>query len=808
MWRDNLHCVEGEDMESIRDTLRSIRFIGIANAFQTFLYAVQRDRSDRRLRRMKTPSRRIQPGELKNYDSIDSGLRFNFTHAELEVKFLAPDLVRITWGPGRLPPPYALVKTDWPFVDTEHRNRGVSHGIGSSQFEVLVSEDGALKYLDVDGNLLREERVPSRQGDSWSVQVDLAPDEHVYGLGDRSAPLNLRSGSYRMWNTDPGGSLGPGDDPLYLSIPTLVNLHSQGCTLVFYENSFNGTVKVEDHMVIAFGGGALRYYFMVGAPTQLLERYTELTGRPVLPPRWAFGYHQSRWGYKSEQIVREIVAGFKAHALPLSVVHLDIDYMDGYRVFTVDSERFPDLAGLAQELGNQGIRIVTILDPGVKRDTQFDVYSEGLTEDVFCKRSDGKTTYGLVWPGWCAFPDFTRPETRFWWGSYYKRLLDKGVAGFWHDMNEPASFAAWGDYTLPLNTRHDLDGSEGDHRQAHNLYGLLMNRSGYEALRKFRPDRRPWIVSRSGWAGVQRYAWHWTGDTESTWQSLRMTISMILNLGLSGVPFVGPDIGGFSGSPTAELYLRWFQLATFLPFFRTHSAVHTPHREPWTFGEPYLTIIREFLAFRYKILPYLYTLAWHANQYGHPLVRPLFWSDVEDPDLWAIDDAFLLGENLLVAPILEEGVNSRGLVLPKGDWYNFWDDTILRGPGEVELDASLEHIPLLVTAGCVLPMDKDDVLELHIYPPVEGPGRSLLYSDEGDGYGESRLDLFELTRKGDKVDMRWVKEGKYPFPYSAIDIHMHGLHVTNVHVDEHEVPYKDNRIRVQSFNRIRFQVSS
>ncbi|UCF62586.1 MAG: alpha-glucosidase, partial [Anaerolineaceae bacterium] len=417
------------------------------------------------------------------------------------------------------------------------------------------------------------------------------------------------------------------------------------------------------------------------------ERYTELTGRPVLPPRWAFGYHQSRWGYKSEGMIRELVAGFLEHALPISAIHLDIDYMKGYRVFTVDSERFPDLAGFTHELESQGIKIVTILDCGVKSDPQYSVYNEGLAEDVFCKGPDAEVLYGPVWPGWCAFPDFTQPKTRSWWGSYYGRLLELGVAGIWHDMNEPAVFSAWGDYTLPQSTQHDLEGRGGDHREAHNLYGLLMNRSGYEALRELRPDRRPWIVTRSGWAGIQRYAWHWTGDTESSWRSLRMTVSMILNLGLSGVPFVGPDIGGFSGSPSAELFTRWFQLATFLPFFRTHSAVFTPPREPWVFGEPYLTIIRDFLGLRYKLLPYFYTLAWQSHQYGHPMVRPLFWHDVEDPNLWGIDDAFLLGKNLLVAPILEESASSRHLVLPKGNWFNFWDDTILQGPGEVETSA-------------------------------------------------------------------------------------------------------------------------
>jgi alpha-glucosidase len=286
-----------------------------------------------------------------------------------------------------------------------------------------------------------------------------------------------------------------------------------------------------------------------------------------------------------------------------------------------------------------------------------------------------------------------------------------------------------------------------------------------------------------------------------------MTIPMILNLGLSGIPFVGPDIGGFSGSPEAELYVRWFQLATFLPFFRTHSAVNTSRREPWTFGEPYVTIIRESLNLRYKLLPYLCTLAWCANQYGHPMVRPLFWHDVKDPGLWAIDDAFLLGENLLVAPILEERVSSRKVVLPKGNWYNFSDDTLLGGPGEVELEASLERIPLLVRAGCVLPMDKNEVLELHIYPSSEDAERSLLFSDEGEGYGDSRLDYFELTREDDEVDLHWMKHGVYPFPYTTVEIHMHGPQVTRVQVDEQEVPCKENRVIVRMFDHIHFQVS-
>jgi alpha-glucosidase len=281
---------------------------------------------------------------------------------------------------------------------------------------------------------------------------------------------------------------------------------------------------------------------------------------------------------------------------------------------------------------------------------------------------------------------------------------------------------------------------------------------------------------------------------------------MMLNLGLSGIPFIGPDVGGFSGSPGAELFTRWFQFATFLPFFRTHSAFFTPRREPWTFGEPYLSIMREFLELRYKLLPYIYTLAWQSSQYGHPMVRPLFWHDPEDQRLWDVDDVILLGENLLVAPILEEKAESRILVLPKGRWFNFWDDTQLQGPDEVEIDVSLERIPLFVSAGCVLPMEKESVLELHLYPSFGKSGRGILYSDEGDGYGTSRLDRFEVRRDGHEILLDWDKGDGYALPYSMIEVQLHGEVVVSAEVDGGEVPCERSRIAIKDFNQLRLRV--
>jgi alpha-glucosidase len=545
----------------------------------------------------------------------------------------------------------------------------------------------------------------------------------------------------------------------------------------------------------------LRYYFVPGPPQRALERYTQLTGRPPIPPLWSLGYHQSRWGYSSAEDVRAVARGFQERELPLNAIHLDIDYMDGFRVFTVDARRFPDLAGLVAELAGQNIRLVTIIDPGVKRDPKYFLYREGLAAGYFCRKPGGRQPQvAQVWPGATVFPDFTDPQVRSWWGTQYRRLLDQGIAGIWHDMNEPAAFAAWGDLTLPRPTRHKFDGQGGDHRRAHNLYGLLMDACAYEALREYRPDQRPWLLTRSGWAGVARYAWSWTGDIESSWAALRQTVSTLLGLGLSGIPFSGSDIGGFSGAPDAELYTRWFQLAAFTPFFRTHSAVGTPPREPWRFGEPTLSIIRAFLKLRRRLAPYLYTLAWEASQKGYPVMRPLFWAQADDPDLWSVDDAFLLGDALLVAPILEPGASSRQIRLPAGEWWSLWDGRIFKGPGVITHPAEIERIPVLVRGGSLLPLAEHPGLTLHLYPPEAGESRAQLYSDAGEGYADWRVDRFRLASTRVCLDVFHQVEGDYAFPFERIDIQLHGRPIARARIDGTEWPCERNCVRIPEIN--------
>lgn len=793
-------------MLDLKTALMALRFMGFAQVFRSIQYAVRRDVWERRRERDRQEGEAVLPGAIRGYETDARGVLLDLEALSLDIHFLTDDFVRITWTPGDLPVPYALERTEWPIVDLKVLELPAAIRVESPALEIQIEQGGGIAFHLPGGELLRSEYPPRRSGERWMHAVELSPQAGVYGLGERSVGPNLRPGHYRLFNSDAGGSYGPQADPLYLSIPVIISFEEgRGC-LVFFENSYEGSISIDERISTEFEGGALRYYVAFGSAEHLIFRYTQLTGRPPIPPRWALGYHQCRWGYRTEADIREVVQGFIEHDLPLSAVHFDIDYMDGYRVFSVDRSNFPDLPALIGELAQKEIHAVAILDPGVKVDPDYHVYTEGIAGGMFCKLPDGSLLRAPVWPGWCVFPDFSNPTARAWWGSQYARLLDLGVSGVWHDMNEPAAFAAWGRMTFPSVTQHDLDGRGGDHREAHNLYGLLMNWAGFDALKALRPERRPWLLSRSGWAGLQRYAWKWTGDTESSWDALRMTIATILNTGLSGIAYSGPDIGGFSHHPDKELYLRWFQLAAFLPFFRTHSATGTPAREPWRYDEQTLNIARRYLQLRYRLLPYFYTLAWEAHHKGFPLVRPLFWFHPGDTDLYAIDDAFMLGQALLVAPVVGEGLTKRTIRLPEGRWVDFWEDTVYEGPREIELLAPLQHLPLLVSAGSILPMEERECLSLHLYPPAVGECAAQVYMDAGDGYGPWRVEHLLQARVANILELTRTSEGDYPFPYEQIEIVLHTIRCERAQVDGRDCALDEQRLVLKDFHRIHFEL--
>jgi len=802
----------------IKKILTSLRFLGFSQSLLTLLSTLKRDFTAWRYRTPKSEEPKQKPGPLRSTSKIFRGRKFEFTHASLEIHFLKPDLVCLTWGPGKKSPPYAVTDQGWPKVPikTQQTAQG-GYALYSEKLRIVISSYGEITFLDLEGKTLRTELPPRKIGPSWEHDAVLAEEERIHGLGEKAAPLNLRAANpegewatFEIRNQDIGGHYESGDDPLYLNVPLYISRIRDKGYLVFYENPFRGTFTF-DHPTrqtnakakASFQGGMLRYYFTFGSLPDLIQRYTELTGRPPLPPAWSLGYHQSRWGYKTTDDILDVLNGFEEHDLPLSAIHLDIDYMRGYRIFTVDQERYPDLSHLADRLHEQKIHLVTIIDPGVKKDKDYFLYQQGIEGNYFCTLPNGKPVTAQVWPGCCAFPDFSHPETRAWWGSQYQKLLQKGVDGFWHDMNEPAAFTAWGEPTLPLPTQYRLEGLGGNHKQVNNLYGLLMNKAGCEGLMEHQPEKRPWLLSRSGWAGNQRYAWNWTGDVNTSWETLRQTLTTMLNLGLSGIPYTGSDIGGFGGHPSPELFTRWFQLAAFTPFFRGHSATGTPRREPWVYGEPYTSIVREFLNLRYHLMPYLYTLAWKSHQTGHPLMRPLFWSYGSDPTMADVPDQYLLGEDLLVIPIMEENQTRKQVAFPPGEWISYWDDTVHQGPQKIKLDVSLEKIPLFVRAGCVLPTAAGGTLHFHLYPPTKpsaGAVKSGLYQDAGDGYGPRRLDNFSLERNRRGIHLAWEKMGKYPFPHQSLSLHIHTSDLfSGAKIDGLEVEMEENMLQTEPF---------
>ncbi|WP_399217225.1 TIM-barrel domain-containing protein [Streptomyces sp. SAJ15] len=614
----------------------------------------------------------------------------------------------------------------------------------------------------------------------WVQRSEVAADARFFGLGGRSRGPRLRDGSYRLWNTDPGGSFEPGDDPLYLTMPVQLVVADAGTHLVFHDNSWDGVVTLREGeegagsghdrpgaCQVRMDGGPLRYWVIVGTPARVLHGWTALTGAPAVPPSWALGYHHARWGFGDEREVRRVVAGYRERDLPLSALHLDIDHYRGHRVFTVDTERFPDLPGLAAELRAEGVRLVSIIDPAVKVEPGNETYDAGVAADAFVRDARGRAVRGVVWPGEAVFPDFTDPRVRTWWGGLYPERLAQGFSGFWHDMNEPVSFAAFGDPTLPRSARHALEGHGGDHREAHNVYALAMARAGYEALRELRPAERPFLFSRSGWAGMQRYGGSWSGDVATGWAGLRASLALALGLGLCGVPYSGPDVGGFTGSPSPELYLRWFQMASYLPLFRTHSAVFAGRREPWEFGPRVLEHATAALRERRRLLPYFVTLAHVARRTGAPYARPVWWRWPQDRALRDCEDAFLLGDSLLVAPVLEEGVERRAVRLPRGRWYDTATGRAYEGPGRVWLDAPLARVPVLARAGSVVPVaGADGGVELEVWTPAPGrTGGGMLITDSGDGWEPPTVARFTTRLRGGGVvvEQQGSQEVTYPF---------------------------------------------
>ncbi|MBH1937005.1 glycosyl hydrolase [Streptomyces sp. AV19] len=721
--------MDAHDLERSVKWMTSFRTVGAARVLRSVRAAWWRRRADGAGLSGPGPERARVPGAVRGAEPAPGGGLVHFARSSLRVRVAAGGAVFCGWDGAAPEPSYALAG---PVPEADERavlepDRDGGWRVVSERVLVVVSRHGAVEVRTPGGVVLRRDHPPrwwdpvepaaDGAGPRWAQRSEVPADARFFGLGGRSAGPRLRDGVYRLWNEDPGGSFGPGDDPLYITMPVQLVVADAGTHLVFHDNPWDGRVTLWEgeegagsghdrpgRCEVRVGGGPLRSWVITGPPARVLRGWAALTGGAAVPPAWALGPQHARWGFGDEEEVRRVVAGYRERGLPLCAVHLDIDHYRGHRVFTADGERFPDLPGLAAELREEGVRLVSIVDPGVKAEPGWEVFDGGMAADAFVRDARGRVVRGEVWSGTSVFPDFTDPRAREWWGGLYAERLARGFSGFWHDMNEPSAFTAFGEPTLPRSARHALDGAGGDHRAAHNVYALGMARAGYEALRALRPDERPFLFSRSGWAGMQRYGGTWSGDVVTGWPGLRASLSLVLGLGLCGVPYSGPDVGGFTGSPSPELYLRWFQLGAYLPLFRTHSAISAGRREPWEFGREVLEHAGAALRERMRLLPYFVTLAHLARLTGAPYVRPVWWRSPEDRALRDCEDQFLLGDALLVAPVLEPGVERRAVRLPRGRWYDVVTGRAYEGPGQVLLDAPLSRIPVLVRAGSVIPV--------------------------------------------------------------------------------------------------------
>ncbi|CAH9417435.1 putative glycosyl hydrolase [Streptomyces globisporus] len=760
-----------------RDLVRRVRLVGSVRGLRTVRSAWRRRAADAAALPARGAERARVPGAAAGAEPGPGGGVVRFARSELRIRVSVGGAVFWAWD-GAEPLPSYAVAGEAPAPDERAVLEPGKDGgwqVVAERLTVVVSRTGAVELRTPGGVLLRRE-LPPRWWEPvgggpvrWVQRSEVPADARFFGLGGRAGGPRLRDGVYGLWNTDPGGRFGPGDDPLYLTMPVQMVVSDAGTHLAFHDNSWAGRVVLREGeegagsghdrpgaCEVRMEGGPLRCWVVVGTPARVLQGWTALTGAPALPPSWALGPQHARWGFGSQEEVRRVVDGYRERGLPLSVLHLDIDHYEGHRVFTVDRERFPDLPALAKELRGDGVRLVSIVDPAVKAepgDAVFDAGREVGERGAYVRDARGRVVVGEVWPGACVYPDFTDPVVRDWWGSLYEERLAQGFSGIWHDMNEPVSFAAFGDPSLPRSARHVLEGAGGDHREAHNVYALAMARAGYEGLLRLRPEERPFLFSRSGWAGMQRYGGTWSGDVTTGWPGLRASLSLVLGLGLCGVPYSGPDVGGFDGFPSPELYLRWFQLGAYLPLFRTHSAIDAGRREPWEFGPEVLEHARTALVERERLHPYFVSLSQVARLTGAPYVRPVWWGAPGDRALRECEDAFLLGDALLVAPVLEPGVRRRAVRLPRGRWYDTVTGRAYEGPGQVLVDAPLSGVPVLARAGAVIPVrGADGEPELEVWTPAPGrTGGGLVVRDAGDGWAEAEVERYATRWEGGRV---------------------------------------------------------
>ncbi len=753
-------------------------------------------------------------GNLASFTRSTDGITITCSdNSQVRLQVLAPDLIRVrTSFTSPLPErdhSWAIDKNSWQSTQWNVTEDSARLLLTTSELEVSISRSPLIiQFLDAKTHQpINTDAVPMSHdpatGDIGAAKK-MGMEEHFYGLGEKAARLDKRRGAFTMWNSDTP-AYHEGTDPIYQDIPFYIGWQNSNAYGIFFDNSyrtnFDFGANLEADVTFTAEGGELNYYFFYGPSIKkILSRYADLTGHMPMMPKWSLGNQQSRWSYFPDTIAKEIVNKYRADDLPLDVLHLDIHFMNDYRVFTWSPKNYPDPSAFTQTLAKQGVKVVVIVDPGIKyqpptpgakdattnpelapqKDSYY-IYNQGIANNYFLKRADGKLWIGKVWPGDSVYTDYTIPAAAKWWGDSLRAYTDHGVAGFWNDMNEPSDFI---DQTG--KTQMDVITYDGDSRSVYaknrNVFALNEASATYEGLRRLRPNDRPFIITRAAYAGIQRYSTMWTGDNTATWDTLSLAIPMYTTLGLSGEPFIGGDIGGFIGRTNGELMTRWYQIGFLTPFCRNHAQADSYDHEPWRFGTYYEGIIRKYLKLRYRLLPFLYNTLEEAHRTGVPIFRPLMLNYQSDYNTLSIDDEFMVGTDLLAAPILRPAQTSRMLYLPPGTWIDFWTGKSITGGTEIQADAPLETIPLYVRTGAIIPMgpemnyvdEKIGSLTFHVYPDAQGRAALSLYEDDGlsQAYTKGVFRRTNITYQSGTIEVS-APTGSYQPPARTLTFLVH-----------------------------------
>ncbi len=664
--------------------------------------------------------------------------------------------------------------------------------ITTDSCKLIISKNPVRFQLFNHKNELLNEDEPAF-GTAWigedvTTYKKLQEGERFIGLGEKTGNLDRRGEGYTNWNTDYFGYPSNGD-PLYATIPFFIGIHHQRTYGIFMDNTskshFNFGASNERFSSFTAEEGDMNYY-LIGNSTVagIIQSYTDLTGRIEMPSLWSIGFQQCRYSYYPESEVLTLAKTFRDKKIPADVLYFDIHYMDQYKIFTWNNERFPDPKRMLNQLGQMGFKNVVIVDPGIKVEKSYQSYEQGVQQNLFMKYPDGTDFIASVWPGRCHFPDFTNEKTRLWWGNSFKGYVNDGIDGFWNDMNEPAS---WGQ-KYPDLVQAYYEGQKANHRKWHNIYGMQMARATYEGTKKLLNNKRPLILTRAAYAGTQRYSAIWTGDNLSNDESILTGVRLVNSLGLSGMANAGYDVGGFAGECSPATFARWISIGAFCPFYRNHKMIDAKDSEPWSYGEKVEEISRNYISLRYKLMPYLYSAFYEASQTGMPVARSLAINYTHDPLIydWKYQNQYLFGNGIMVAPVVGSTQITK-VYLPKGsDWYDLYNEEKLAGGNEIYVETPLEKLPTYVKGSSIIPMQSlvqhadekpSDTLYIHLYKGTEN-NHFTYYEDAGDGYdyqnGAFHQRQIQYMSKANELVFEKAK-GNMESKFKNIKIYFHGF---------------------------------